>query len=143
MLRIQSHWFMMIRVSQGVDPSHQIRLVPHAMVSFRVCSQLGERPGKIALDILAMIDRIEGFLYRLGRWLEAYEIRMFHFTKVEIMLGKEHPQTLRSMNNLADVLSRQGSYEEAERMHRQELALSERVLGKEHSDSLHSMHRAS
>ena len=41
------------------------------------------------------------------------------------MLGKEHPSTLTSMNNLAEVLHRQGNYEEAERIHQQELALRE------------------
>ena len=33
------------------------------------------------------------------------------------MLGKEHPFTLTSMNNLAEVLSRQGIYEEAEEIY--------------------------
>ena len=32
------------------------------------------------------------------------------------MLGKEHPSTLTSIDNLANVLSRQGKYEEAEEM---------------------------
>ena len=34
----------------------------------------------------------------------------------EKVLGKEHPSTLTSMNNLASVLSRQGKYDEAERL---------------------------
>jgi hypothetical protein len=49
------------------------------------------------------------------------------------VLGKEHPGTLTSMNNLAGVLREQGKYEQAEEMHRQVLGLSETVLGKEHS----------
>ena len=49
-------------------------------------------------------------------------MRVFHFRKTEKMLGKEHPYTLTSMDNLAGVLSRQAKYEEAEEMHRQELA---------------------
>ena len=48
----------------------------------------------------------------------------------DMRLGKEHPDTLMSMNNLALVLSGQGKYSEAEEMHRQELALCETVLGK-------------
>ena len=36
----------------------------------------------------------------------------------ESVLGKEHPETLASMNNLALVLGQQGKYKEAERMHR-------------------------
>jgi len=36
----------------------------------------------------------------------------------EMVLGKEHPDTLTSMNNLAEVLRGQGKYEQAEEMHR-------------------------
>ena len=58
---------------------------------------------------------------------------------METVLGKEHPDRLTSMNNLALVLVRQGKYEEAERTHRQELALYKRVLGKKHPDTLTRM----
>jgi len=37
----------------------------------------------------------------------------------ETLLGKEHPDTLASMDNLAGVLSDQGKYEQAESMYRQ------------------------
>ena len=40
------------------------------------------------------------------------------------MLGREHPDTLASMNNLAIVLDRQGKYSETEQMHRQTLELN-------------------
>ena len=40
--------------------------------------------------------------------------------------GKEHPYTLTSMNNLAEVLSRQGRYNEAEEMRGQALKLAEK-----------------
>ena len=55
------------------------------------------------------------------------------------MLGKEHPDTLASMNNLALVLKSQGRYNEAEAMHWRALELKEAVLGKEHPDTLMSM----
>jgi hypothetical protein len=55
------------------------------------------------------------------------------------VLGKEHPNTLTSMNNLAAVLSGQGKYEQAEEIHRQALGLRETVLGKEYPDTLTSM----
>ncbi|KAK4220475.1 kinesin light chain 1, partial [Podospora fimiseda] len=57
----------------------------------------------------------------------------------EKVLGKEHPHTLTSMNNLALVLDKLGKYEEAEKMHRQVLQLREKVLGKEHPHTLASM----
>ena len=71
-----------------IDPSHQLRLVPHVM---------HEPRDELTMDRLSMIDGIEGFLFRVGRWSEAYRMRIFHFRKTEKMLGKEHPDTLRSM----------------------------------------------
>ena len=56
------------------------------------------------------------------------------------MLGKEHPSTLTSMNNMALILSKQGKYKEAEEMYGQALALTKRVLRKEHPDTLTSVY---
>ncbi len=105
-----------------IDPSHQLRLIPHVMASFGMFSPLYESLDELAMSRLAMIDKMEGFLFRIGRWSEAYKMQVFHFRKKEKMLGKEHPSTLTSMNNLVLVLSRQGKYDEAEEMHRQALA---------------------
>ena len=58
----------------------------------------------------------------------------------EKVLGREHPSTLASMGNLANVLDSQGKCEEAEAMHRQTLAMSEKVLGREHPDTLTSVY---
>ena len=102
------------------------------MASFGMFCPLYESLDELAMDRLAMIDGMEGFLFRIGRWSEAYEMQVFHLRKTEKLLGKEHPSTLGSMNNLALVLSKQGKYDEAEEMHRQALALRERMLGKEH-----------
>ncbi|KAL9629480.1 MAG: hypothetical protein Q9164_006864 [Protoblastenia rupestris] len=54
-------------------------------------------------------------------------------------LGKEHPDTLRTLNNLALVLTDRGNYKEAERIYRQVLALRNETLGQEHPDTLGSM----
>ena len=89
---------------KGVNPSHRLRLVPHVMASFGAYFRLDEPLDKVAQDILAITDRMEGGLFRLGRWSEAYEIRIFRFTKAEVVLGKEHPSTLMGMSNLAIVL---------------------------------------
>ncbi|KAL7799984.1 hypothetical protein V8C37DRAFT_413978 [Trichoderma ceciliae] len=53
--------------------------------------------------------------------------------------GRDHPETLISMNNLAAVLNKLGRHEEAEEMHWQILELREKELGKEHPDTLVSM----
>ncbi|MBE3015949.1 tetratricopeptide repeat protein [Microbispora sp. NEAU-D428] len=50
--------------------------------------------------------------------------------------GEEHPDTLRSRNNLATVLGELGRLEEAEAEHRAVLEVCRRVLGEEHPDTL-------
>ena len=54
-------------------------------------------------------------------------------------LGKEHPETLNSMNNLANVYQDQGRYDEAEQLHIKALEIRRRVLGQEHPATLSSM----
>jgi hypothetical protein len=55
------------------------------------------------------------------------------------VLGKDHPDTLLSMMNLAFSLLQQGRYIEAEAMCRQTLHLQEMVLGKDHPYTLTNM----
>jgi len=47
----------------------------------------------------------------------------------EKVLGKEHPDTLLSINNLAGLYYYQGHYDEAEPLYKEVLQLSEKVLG--------------
>ena len=105
-------------IGQKAHPSERLQLVPHVIASFGTFTRLDPSLSECIENILAIIGRIEGFLYGLGRWSEAYRIRLFHFKEVEMILGKEHPETLASMNNLAGVLDSQGKYEEAERIYR-------------------------
>ncbi|MDM8546105.1 CHAT domain-containing protein, partial [Candidatus Venteria ishoeyi] len=57
----------------------------------------------------------------------------------EAVLGKEHPDTLISVNNLAGLYESQGSYGEAEPLYQRALRVREAVLGKEHPDTLISV----
>ncbi len=50
----------------------------------------------------------------------------------EAALGKEHPDTALSLNNLAGLLRVRGALDEAEPLHRRALAIREAALGKEH-----------
>ena len=54
----------------------------------------------------------------------------------EMVLSKEHPDTLTSLNNLAVFLDEQKKWDEAEPLYRETLMLREMVLGKEHPDTL-------
>src|SRR5436190_106243 len=74
-----------------------------------------------------------------GQYADAEAIYRQMLQLQETVLGKDHPNMLGSMNNLAVSLNQQGKYAEAEAMHRQMLQLQETVLGKDHPYTLRSM----
>ncbi|KFY96798.1 hypothetical protein V500_02302, partial [Pseudogymnoascus sp. VKM F-4518 (FW-2643)] len=74
-----------------------------------------------------------------GKHAEAEAMHLQTLKLRETMLGKDHPDTLASMNNLAIALDKQGKRAEAEAMHLQTLKLRETMLGKDHPDTLASM----
>ena len=55
------------------------------------------------------------------------------------LLGETHPDTLASMNNLAEPYRRQGKYEKAEPLYVDCLARSKDALGETHPDTLASI----
>ncbi|MGA7239941.1 MAG: FxSxx-COOH system tetratricopeptide repeat protein [Bryobacteraceae bacterium] len=57
----------------------------------------------------------------------------------ERVLGREHPNTLTLVNNLAFLLSSKGDYDGAEPLYRRALEAQERVLGHEHPNTLTSV----
>jgi tetratricopeptide (TPR) repeat protein len=80
-------------------------------------------------------------LLALGDGGEYERVAQLHeqtLTVRERVLGAEHPDTLSSRNNLANVLRDLGEYERAAQLHEQTLTVRERVLGAEHPDTLSS-----
>ncbi|KAI1359309.1 hypothetical protein F5Y08DRAFT_84722 [Xylaria arbuscula] len=104
--------------------------------------------GQAVLEVDGVVntERNSNLLYKiaqsyviLGKYNNAELLYRQTLELKEGVLGREHPATLASMNNLAGVLRSQGKYEEAETMHRQTLELYKGVLGREHPDTLTSM----
>jgi len=75
-------------------------------------------------------------LYVGGNYREAEPILREVLKERERSLGPEHPDSLRTRNNLAAALNDQGKYREAETEYRAVLAVEERILGPEHADTL-------
>ena len=69
------------------NPSYQLRLMLHVMASFVIFCPLHKPLDELAMGRLAIINKIEGFLFRIGRWSES--IRVFHLRKTEKKLGQE------------------------------------------------------
>jgi tetratricopeptide (TPR) repeat protein len=55
-------------------------------------------------------------LRQQGKYEEAEQMHRQTLDLKKKVLGEEHPSTLGSINNLAEVLRQQGKYEEAEQM---------------------------
>ncbi|KAJ6014714.1 TPR-like protein [Penicillium herquei] len=90
-------------------------------------------------DESALVLKV-GWAYRqLGKYDDAEVMCRRALQAREKILGKEHPDTLISINDLGLVLERQGRYEEAEAIHQCALQAREKILGQEHPDTLISI----
>jgi tetratricopeptide (TPR) repeat protein len=79
-------------------------------------------------------------LSKQGHYKEAESIHRRCLELRERVLGEDHEDTLRCINQLASVLRKQGKYVDAEVLLRRCLKLGERVLGEEHKDTLISIY---
>jgi tetratricopeptide (TPR) repeat protein len=87
----------------------------------------------------SLLDRVGRCQASLGQYSVAEKTHQQALLLREKRLGKEHPMTLTSMNEVGLALNNQGRYKEAEAMNRQTLALKETVLGREHPSTLTTM----
>jgi Tfp pilus assembly protein PilF len=75
-------------------------------------------------------------LSRLGKFDEALPILRQTLSTYERLQGPDHPETLRSMNNLALILQEKGEFMESEKYFRQALEGYERVLKRSHPETV-------
>ncbi|KAK1765234.1 hypothetical protein QBC33DRAFT_495970 [Phialemonium atrogriseum] len=87
-----------------------------------------------------LLHCMAGYLDFEGRWSNAEDLRMQAGEIRKRVLGKEHPNTLSSMHNLALTYLNQGRWKEAEELGVQVIETSKRMLGKEHPNTLSGMH---
>ncbi len=83
--------------------------------------------------------KLDGLLYDYGRFLNKYgkykEAEQVYLRLVSLrerMLGKEHPDTAESYNNIGLIYKKQGDYTKALDYYQKTLDTREKVLGKEH-----------
>ena len=111
-------------------------LFPHAVLM----SEYRPIEGSFLQQWTAVLSNAAWYAAEQGRYDEAEPMNRRALNSREKVLGKEHPSTLTSVDNLALVLQDQGKYEEAEQMNRRALNDSEKVLGKEHPETLTSIY---
>ena len=78
-------------------------------------------------------------LYRDSKYADALMLAGQTLEHAEKELGKDHPATLASLNNLAFLYKAQGRYGEAEPLYKRVLEALERVLGQDHPNTLSSV----
>ncbi|KAI0864540.1 kinesin light chain 1 [Xylaria cubensis] len=86
-----------------------------------------------------LLFRIAKSYSMLGKYNKAERLYQQTLRLRKEVLGREHPDTLSSMNNLGNAFNNQGKYKEAEEIYRKTLELRKKVLGKMHPDTLGSM----
>ncbi|MGO9485859.1 MAG: tetratricopeptide repeat protein, partial [Rhodomicrobium sp.] len=91
-----------------------------------------------AADVVALNTQVLR-LYGQGKYKEAFALAEKALSIAERLLGKDHPDTLTSVNNLAELYRAQGHYQEAEPLYTRALEAREWALGKEHPDTLSSV----
>ena len=74
-----------------------------------------------------------------GRYGEAEPLIKRSLAIREKVLGRDHPDVARSLNNLADLYERQARYDDAEPLYRRALAIREAALGPDHPDLVTSL----
>ncbi|RKK62226.1 hypothetical protein BFJ66_g1033 [Fusarium oxysporum f. sp. cepae] len=86
-----------------------------------------------------LLDRVSDYLYDRGRWREREPVDGRILELRQQALGEEHPDTIRSMANLATTYHAQGRYDEDEEISTRVLELRRKALGEEHPDTISSM----
>ena len=95
-----------------------------------------ERKDKIAADLCTQLSI---HLQMIGSYAEAQYFIEQALAIQQKVLGEEHPDTAKSLNDLAGLYQAQGKYEQAEPLYQQALAIRQKVLGEEHPDTAKSL----
>ena len=110
------------------------RLLPHA--KYALSHSLLEQE---AADRTTLRWKCAVTLLSDGRYSESEELFVQVVETRKRVLGEEHPDTLKSIGNLASTFWSQGRWKEAEELDAQVLETRKRVLGDEHPSVLKSM----
>jgi hypothetical protein len=91
------------------------------------------------VKVSSLLSRVSVYLYLQGRSREDEEISVKVLELRREVLGEKHPDTIRSMADLATTYHQQGRSGEAEEIDVKVLELRREVLGEKHPDSIESM----
>ena len=108
--------------------------LPHALTVYKWPEVFEEK--HLIIDLL---NNVSMYLYLQGRSREKETIDKTALKLLREVLGEKHPDTIRTMANLATTYHQQGRSKEAEEIYIKVLKLRRDVLGEKHPDTIESM----
>ncbi|RKK93743.1 hypothetical protein BFJ70_g17724 [Fusarium oxysporum] len=130
-----------LRIVDGLfppsEPSSWARCEQYMKHAIRV----GEWAEVSRMEVKAatLLQRVSYFLYDRGRWREREPVDSRAWVLRRKVLGEKHPDTIRSMADLAATYHAQGRYDEALQLHQTALGLRRHVLVENHPDTMQSV----
>src|SRR6266487_3427300 len=109
------------------------RWLPHALI----CTDWIKQEHMMGLEAADLLDAAGYYLDERGRYVEAELLLTQAHSIYEQRLGAEHPDTDRSLNNLALLYYHQGMYEQVELLLAQSLSIREWQSGVQHPHTAH------
>ncbi|QKD57710.2 Tetratricopeptide repeat-domain-containing protein [Fusarium oxysporum Fo47] len=94
---------------------------------------------RMEVKAATLLQRVSYFLYDRGRWREREPVDSRAWVLRRKVLGEKHPDTIRSLADLATTYRQRGRYDEAERFKDEVLDLRRELLGEKHPDTIRSM----
>ncbi|KAJ4006998.1 hypothetical protein NW761_015248 [Fusarium oxysporum] len=94
---------------------------------------------RMEVKAATLLQRVSYFLYDRGRWREREPVDSRAWVLRRKVLGEKHPDTIRSMADLAATYHAQGRHDEDEEIAVKVLELRREVLGEKHLDTIRSM----
>lgn len=111
------------------------RLLPHAVI----CMTWEKHEQYFISEASDLLNKAGTYLIERGQYSDAEPLLMHALLIRRRLLGEDHLDIARTLNNLASLYRRQGKYDEAEPFYRQALTIREKLLGTEHPETARSL----
>lgn len=91
------------------------------------------------VEVSRLLSRVSRFLHHRRRWREQEPIDQRALYLRREALGEENPETIESLESIAETHLDQGRFDEAEPLHLKILDMRRKILGEKHPDTIKSM----
>ncbi len=119
-------------VAEFADAAFYLGQSLYGLGKYREAVEKFQEVYSIRKDDANVLSWFGNSLLEAGRYAEAEPLYKRALDIREKALGKDHPSTATSLNNLAALYKAQGKYAEAEPLYKRALDITEKALGKDH-----------